>query len=282
MSRALAYRELGYYQKKIGEDPRESFQKAIDDFEMVLRYQPGRYSAHKRRGSLSHLLGGEKAARGLDPFGDYREAMKDYERALRTKPKYWMLHNSRGIIYERSGRFEEAADAYGKALKYCGSKEEDSVRRSCERTKNMAKAPAWYQKIAMASNEFATSGHYGRARRLYVEGLSEARDAGATDTPKFRPIFARAHYRLGLILALMSGGKTASKAVLSPLPPDESEALRKEAVEHLLKAEDFGDTDVGRISGEASLKPVRDVPEFKALMKALGEGLAKRKPGEDE
>ncbi|MHC5039052.1 MAG: TPR end-of-group domain-containing protein, partial [Planctomycetota bacterium] len=73
-----------------------------------------------------------------------------------------------------------------------------------------------------------------------------------------------------------STGKKAKLAEPVKVLPDEAAALRAEAVSHLRKAFELGYRDLDNVRKNPDLAPLRDRPEFKALLAEWEEKLKKK------
>ncbi len=94
MSRAHAYVKAG------------SYQKAVEDFNMVIRLKPDYAEAYYERGTLYGKF-----------MGQYQSAIEDFSRAINLKPDFIKAYNNRGIAYSELGQYQDAIDDYNKAIK---------------------------------------------------------------------------------------------------------------------------------------------------------------------
>ncbi|MHC5081246.1 MAG: TPR end-of-group domain-containing protein, partial [Planctomycetota bacterium] len=141
------------------------------------------------------------------------------------------------------------------------------------RARAVASAPLQVQHLTRAFLA-VQKGDYGLARALYEKALPEEGGPAGPD-----PERASAHYNLGCIYSLASVGKAAPKAKVKPLPPDEASRLRAKALIHLRRAFELGCDHLNHFRKNPILDPLRELPEFKALLAEWEEKLKKEKEG---
>jgi tetratricopeptide (TPR) repeat protein len=259
-TRGVVYLRLGDAQAAKGEDPREAYGRAVEDCGKALKLRPDFPEAFNTRGNAYVRIGNAQVSRGEDPRECYDRGLEEYRKALRRNPSSWQGHGNVGIVLEKMGRFAEAARAFEKALAIVG-RGQPMIGRYLSRTRAAAAAPPWVREIVRASWA-SRGGDYARSRRLLEKGLQGADKAGAPGDPRYKSLLTSAHYSLAGYLSLASTGKKAKLAEPVKVLPDEAAALRAEAVSHLRKAFELG--------------PLRDRPEFKALLAEWEEKLKKK------
>jgi hypothetical protein len=109
------------------------------------------------------------------------------------------------------------------------------------------------------------------ARELYERILPEGGALTGSVTKR-----ARGYYHLACIYSQTSIGKKARRAEQQQVSPEKAKELRGKALAHLRKALELGWTDLDHISKDPDFAPIRDLPEFKALMKEWEENPKKR------
>ena len=82
-------------------------------------------SAGGERAGRENSFGVEVASRGL-----WKEAAYRWQKAVDLDPRNHKAHNNLAVAYERSGKFEEALDAYETALELLPSNEQ--IRQNYE------------------------------------------------------------------------------------------------------------------------------------------------------
>ena len=266
---------LGQAQAACGEDPGESYVKAIEEYGEALRRNPESTAAYSNRGNAYVNLGQAQAARGEKPGESYGKAIEDYGEAVKRDPALWRDHMNMGLLFEMRARYEEAVACYEKALSIV----KDGVpqlKPMLANARAAAAVPSWARALSRAGKRIGR-GDYAGAGELYEKGLASARKAGADNEARFRPLLVSAHYNLACILSQASIGKKGKRAEPKPVPPEEATELRGKAVIHLRKALELGWTDLEHIRKDPDLDPIRDLPEFKALMKEWEKKLGKEK-----
>ena len=97
---ALLYRGNAY----IFKEDTESYDKALADFEEIVKIQPGNPEGYTGRG----LVYARK--------GDYGKAIEEYDHALSLRPNDFEALNRRGNSYFYRKEYDKAIDDYGKAI----------------------------------------------------------------------------------------------------------------------------------------------------------------------
>lgn len=160
-NRGIAYYNLGKYEK------------AINDYSMVIESNPQYAKAYNNRGRAYYSL------------GNYEEAIKDYSMAIEFDPRFAETYNNRGLAYYSSGKYEEAINDYSMAIEsnpqyveahnnrgvaYYGSgKAQQAIadfNRSVELNHRYSKA---YQNLGMI---YSNSGDTEKARFYYDKAAS--------------------------------------------------------------------------------------------------------------
>ena len=93
-NRALAYRELGKYDK------------AITDFNIAIEYSPENAVAYYSR------------ALAYEKLGKYDKAITDFNIAIKYDPENAVTYYSRGIIYEKLRKYDKAITDFNTAIEY--------------------------------------------------------------------------------------------------------------------------------------------------------------------
>ncbi|MHC4600916.1 MAG: protein kinase family protein, partial [Planctomycetota bacterium] len=281
-SRGLAYRSLGDVKGARGEDPRDSFRKAIADHGEAVRRNPKFAPSYINQGAALISLGKAEQARGGDPRPSFKAALLSFRESLKRNPLLWQAHANQGILLELMGRPGEAVQSYEKALAIVKDGNPSLKQRLAHARAAAATAPGWANDLNKAG-ELIARGDYTAARELFEKGISAAREAGAHKDLRMAPFLRGAHYNLACILSLASAGKPGRKAQPKPPSPKKAAELQKEALDHLRKAHELGYKDLAHIRKDPDLAPIRDLPEFKALLaeweEKLGNGKSEGKKG---
>ncbi|MHC4598674.1 MAG: protein kinase domain-containing protein [Planctomycetota bacterium] len=271
VNRGDAYLSLGGAEAARGEDPRETYGKAIRDFGEALARNPNYTHSYNRRGNAFLLFGEAEAARGEDPTRSFESALKPYRQALIRNPSHWPAHANLGGILYRLGRYREASESYEKALAILKGRI-PSLKAVLASARAAASAPPWWRKVARG-NSYMQMGWFAGAREAYENAIAEAGTAGVQDSPKLRG----AHFTLACCLAQLSTGKKGKAAEPVRISPGEKAELSTKAVDNLRKALELGFENTQHIRQNTDLAPIRDLPEFKALLAEWEEKLGKGK-----
>ncbi|MHC5037414.1 MAG: tetratricopeptide repeat protein, partial [Planctomycetota bacterium] len=262
--RGKIYKFLADFMSEHGGDPLAIYLKAAGDFELAIRSYPQDPSLRNHRGMILMCIGWQEEKRGRDAEDWFEKAVADYETASKLNPSMWQAHANRGRVLEDLFRFEDAVEAYEKALR-TGGGEYPPLKPWLARARAMTSAPQWVRKTGKA-DYFLDNGYYAAAFPHYKEGLALAGKAQAYDEPKFRSILAGAHYNVACCLSRLYEGKVSREAEPKPVPPEKAAELRTSALASIHKAFELGFTDLDKIRKDPDLVPIRDLPEFKALL----------------
>jgi tetratricopeptide (TPR) repeat protein len=263
-NRAKALEGIGRVEFAQGSDPESAFRKAIEDYRQILRRRPRVRAVHNDLGVLYHALGDAVAAKGADPRDAFREGIEILEKALQRFPSVWEIPVNLASLLERVGRHSEAVRMYEEALRR-GAKRSSDLAFSLGRARKNASKPAWMQDLEWAGSLLSWGDLQGARKRL-EKGLKAAEKKGAYEGAEFRSILARGHRGLAAVLAASRAGADAD---------EERDRLAAEAVGNLRKALELGFTDLDPIRKDPGLAPLRELPEFKALLKEWEEKLKK-------
>jgi serine/threonine-protein kinase len=265
-NRATAYILLAEGLSLTGRDPAQAYRSAIADFGELLKRYPNRLDVYSRRGNAFQNLASAEASKGLDPTDSYTKAIADLEKALKGNPKHYPAAANLANVYESLGRLEEALKVLEKADRAHGGFHPD-LRDRLSRTRILVSAPAWAKEL-MRGKRKAQRKRWAEAKDAYEKGVDGAARADDETRETFSPYLRKAHFDLACIYSRSSTGE-------SPDPLKDT-ALRT-AVDHLKKALELGYADLDEIRKNPDLAPLRDRPEFKALLAEQEEKLKKEK-----
>jgi tetratricopeptide (TPR) repeat protein len=91
--RGMAYRELG------------QTDRALRDFDQVIRLNPSLADAYSNRGATYNNL------------GQYRRAIQDLDEAIRLRPEHYMAYNNRGNAYGNLDQVTRAIQDFNEAIR---------------------------------------------------------------------------------------------------------------------------------------------------------------------
>jgi lipoprotein NlpI len=101
------------------------YERAIQDYNQVIRLRPDYAAAYNNRGLVYH----EK--------GEYDRAIQDFDQAIRLKPGYAEAFESRGSSYLARGDYDRAIQDYGQAIKlepsYAGDFSDRAFAYDCKK-----------------------------------------------------------------------------------------------------------------------------------------------------
>jgi len=266
-SRSNALFKLGLWMSLTGKDGREWFQRALVDSKAFLELAPTHVIMARFRGIILQELARAECLRGNEISSLIEAAFAAFDSALKTEPAYGKAHQSRGILLERLGRFQEALEAYEKAGR-TGGPSPAGLTKDHQRAKMYSTLPAWAQDLYRCQFAFKM-GDLARARMVGERGLLGAKRAGVLSDASYRTAFMDHYFRLSRILALLSSGRRGRLDNPKPIPPAGAEALASKAIESLRKSVEFGWTDLATIRRLGEFDPLRNAPEFKALVRDL-------------
>ncbi|MHC4599504.1 MAG: TPR end-of-group domain-containing protein, partial [Planctomycetota bacterium] len=192
---------------------------------------------------------------------------------LKRNPRAWEPHANRGRILELLGDFERAAEDYESALAIV----KDGIpmlKKDLARVRALVLVPPWARELRRAG-EILRRGDYAGARDVYEKALAQGEKPGAHGRNRFQPLVVTARYNLACIYSLASTGKKAMLADPEPCSPEEATSMRQKALANLRKALELGYKDLDHIRKDSDLAPLRDLPEFEALLAEYEEKLKK-------
>ncbi|MHC4779355.1 MAG: TPR end-of-group domain-containing protein [Planctomycetota bacterium] len=105
---------------------------------------------------------------------------------------------------------------------------------------------------------------YEAAKDLYEKALVRAAEADFDQEKRHRGLLIGSHYNLACLCSLLSKGPQGPEA--HGISEAEAAALRKEALDNLKRSLELGWKDLGHIGKDTDLDPLREQPEFKALV----------------
>jgi tetratricopeptide (TPR) repeat protein len=194
--------------------------------------------------------------------------------AVQKNPAYWQANIMLGRLVEYSAMWKEAIEAYEKAFAVVGRRY-PPLEQLLARARKLASAPLQFQQLSLAEMAMR-KGDYVNARKLYEEALTASpSDSGEQPPPK--RILATSHFNLAVVLSLASTGKKGHLAEPGPIEAEKAVELQGRAIDQLRLSLEHGYTDLAKIQKALSFAPIRDLPEFKALMKEWEERLSKGK-----
>ncbi|MCU0724159.1 MAG: hypothetical protein MUC63_11225 [Planctomycetes bacterium] len=219
-------------------------------------------------GVILTQVGDLGALREGDGEAHFEKAEAAFRKALAIDPGYWMATHGLGLLFERRGRYEEAAREYEKIASVPGVP--PAVRGNLERARACVGLPPWACDLLRAEQE-AAAGNYPVVRILAERALPSARgEAGAAD-PRLAGLPARARYNLACVYSLLSAGRAAPRADPVPVPAKEAARLRAAALEQLALAFEGGWADFVQSRKDGDLDPIKGEPEFERLVRAWEE-----------
>jgi tetratricopeptide (TPR) repeat protein len=252
---------------KHGEDPRPLLRNAVADYDACVQGSPYFVHAICNRGLAKGHLAAASAARGGDPEPLYRKALADYETVLKRNPGFWQALINGGLALEKLGRFEEALAFFRRVdLLFRGG--DRYLNLYLQRGKVAVEGPPWFGKILQGVLHFDI-GNFTKARSLFEAALPEAEKAGPTVHPAVAKFVLGAHFNLGCLFAQASAGKKAPLAPAEPVAEEKAKELRGKAVASLRKSLEGGFSGPEDLRKDPYLAPLRNDPEFLALLKAF-------------
>ncbi|MHC4598074.1 MAG: FKBP-type peptidyl-prolyl cis-trans isomerase [Planctomycetota bacterium] len=122
-------------------------------------------------------------------------------------------------------------------------------------------------------------GAVDEARSLYAKALTRAAEQGFEKEKRHRYLLIGSHYNLACLCSLLSTGPQGPEAM--DFSEAEKSAFRAEALSNLKRSLELGWKDLEHIGKDKDLDPIRDLPEFKALL-AEWEGRLAKEESEGE
>ena len=98
-SLAAAYNNRGNAYYRLNQ-----YEKAIEDFNMAIEFNPKYAKAYRNRGNVHFKL------------NQYEKAIEDYKKAMGLNPNLAEAYNNRGLAYHKLNQYEEAIKDYKKAI----------------------------------------------------------------------------------------------------------------------------------------------------------------------
>jgi serine/threonine-protein kinase len=266
---------LGLAEMMRGLDPRESYLKAVRDFGETIRINPRHHPAWEALGNTHQLAGRAEASRGNDPTPSLNMSLKAYEKAIRLNPNNWRARVNMGHCLEMLGALEKAVRIYEETLTLFGERSR-KIRFWLNRAKDVILFPPWAQ--ALHRTRILVSGdNFPISIQLYEAELEKAKTMGAYGQPTLHPLLRGAHFDLTCFHAQASLGKTAPLAEPKKISEKLAAEHRDKALLHLRKAFETGFTSIQEIRKNPQIAPLRDLPEFQALLNEWEEKLGKGK-----
>jgi serine/threonine-protein kinase len=262
-NRGRTYMAFAKAESSLGLDSRDTYRKALREFDEALKRNTKHAGSYVDRGITTIYLGDAATARGRDPHEFFQKALRDLTEALKLDPRDWRALSNQGIMLEKLGRYEEAVAVLESALKAKG--DIPLVQRRLARARMLCGAPPWSKTLAKADS-YLRDGNYQAALPLFEKGFAEGEKAGAYGEEKHWKILNGNHINLACAYTFFSVGMKSRLGDPVPPPPEEAAALRVKAVASLRKAVDLGLTDLGIVRDNTFFIPLRDMPEFKALV----------------
>ncbi|MHC5077452.1 MAG: protein kinase domain-containing protein [Planctomycetota bacterium] len=279
MTRGQICAGLAAWQYDHGEDPRPKFKEAIEAFTCYLQRKPGSAGGYQERGDAYRRLGMVQAKLKEPPFEYYRKAMEDLGRAIRLSPSHSYGYYYRGMTLLKLYRPKEALKDFEKTRSLLGRDVSDLTELT-KGARNLASQPPWILLI-MKGEDAAHAFDFVTAREAIEKALTAAEKAGAFDDERNIRTLGRAQYFLACFYAMASVGKTGKETTV-PVTAEASEAYRQKAIERLREALKLGFAELEYLRQNYELDPLRDMPEFKAILKELKAKLKKSNPPDKE
>ncbi|MHC5038646.1 MAG: protein kinase domain-containing protein [Planctomycetota bacterium] len=258
----------GEVQYRAGRDPAPEYKKAIPFYTTALTLDPKHKYARLNRASIRRYLGTIAEASGKDPTVWFDGALEDFRIHLKLHPDHEKGARRMLQFLNQRGEFEKAAKILGALLERTDA---PNIRALFEEARRLVEGPQWARDLARASA--TVSGRdYRSAKPLMEAALARAPKEGKTSG-----VVAGCYYDLACICSLMSAGKAPPFTAVKPPKEAEASKLRTEALNHLRRALGMGWHDLDHMKRDTDLVPIRDLPEFKALLAEYEGKLKKRK-----
>ncbi|MHC5077566.1 MAG: protein kinase domain-containing protein [Planctomycetota bacterium] len=264
-NRAELYRRLGQVHAEDGRDPRELFRGAIADYGVTLRSHPGNLIARIHLGHCLRDLGRAEALRGKGARSWFEKALSAYEEVLKRRDTSALPHTSRGYMLELLGRFDEALQAYDRALTL-GRNRDPFAEQQSKRLRALHGAPSWMRTIAEAE-ALGGCGEPIASRERYEKAVEEAGREGAPKSARDREALWRAHFNLACLYAWASDGKTGPLAAAKPVAKEAAGALQQKALQHVRRLKALGFPDLRALRDGKDFETLRALPAFRELLK---------------
>jgi serine/threonine-protein kinase len=258
-----ALRTLGESKFHGGEDPREEYAGAIRAFNEALRLDPEDASGYNGLGSTHWLLGQAEDQRGGSRDAHYEKSLAAFDRLIERNPSAWQALGNKGLVLEELGRFEEAEDAYQKALAIVKGAQ-PVLKQYIARVQQGARTP-WFE-IQNMARALMKKGEYDKGRRYLVLALIVFERKGDKNELRAKKYRIEAHYNLARIYALRTEGRRKYGDPARDIPEAERRAWQSKALARLGKALELGWPDLSIIRKDTHFAPLRELPEFKALL----------------
>lgn len=97
------------------------YDKAIEEFDQAVEFDPGYAVAYCDRGLARYMK------------GEYEEAFRDFELAIENDPTLGKAHFHRGVLLDQEGKAEEAIQAYESFVRHSQRAPEIYVQRANKR-----------------------------------------------------------------------------------------------------------------------------------------------------
>jgi tetratricopeptide (TPR) repeat protein len=276
-NKLLAWIFLGEAESARGKDARPIFRKAVEEGKAILRHNPKRAQVNVHMGQVYMQLGLEETRRGRDGSPYYEKSRYFYEEALRIEPSQWGTYWKLGELMELWDRFEDAVQAYKKALALTRGSI-PGLKEILARAQRLAGMPRWARELLQADTAVRKK-DYTRARALYEKALPEAMKDGALENAVLAPLMMTVFANLARIYAVASAGKATPHAVPKPLSPEGAASLREKALAHLRRAFEMGYTDLARVREDPDFIPLQGHPGYSDLLNEWEAFLKKGKGG---
>jgi tetratricopeptide (TPR) repeat protein len=250
-NRGNLYLILGERALAARKDPRKLYRMAIEDLDRVLAADPSRWILLSVRGAVALRVAFVEESLGLDPGRSFEEAARDLEKALLHSSKDLGVLSNLGTALENLGRFSRATEIYDMGCSASGNN--PAFAQRANRARIISENP-WSLPFFRADG-LLRGKRYGEAEKAYEKGIEGAKAGKGYSDPRFRPVIMKAHFELACMRSrsLGKGGKGEDEKA-------------EDALQNLEKALEFGFRDFARIEKSEALAPLRERPEFEAIL----------------
>jgi tetratricopeptide (TPR) repeat protein len=246
-----------------GEDPRRDFAAAIGAYNEALRLKPGDSTVYNGLGTTHWVLGQAEESRGGSRDVHFERALSAFDRLIEKDPRGWQAQANKGLLLVELGRFQEAVDAYEKALAVVGEGQ-PVLKKYLAHAVQGAKT-SWLEMMNKGHASMKKD-DYNVARQYFILGLVAFEKKGDRNDPKAKNGLMGAHYNLACIYALLSEGRLKPDAPPKELPEEERRAWQEKALTQLRKFLELSPKDLSYVRKDSDFDPLCELPEFKALL----------------
>jgi tetratricopeptide (TPR) repeat protein len=254
---------LGQAKQYGGKDPRGEYARAIEAYDEALRLKPGDATVYNGLATTHWVLGQAEESRGGSRDVHFERALSAFDRLIEKDPRTWQALANKGLILVEVGRFEEAVEAYKKALAVVG--EGQPVLKKYLAHAEAGAQTSWLEMMAKGHASMKKN-DYNVARIYFILGLVAFEKKGDRNDPKAKNGLMGAHYNLACIYALLSEGRLKPDAPPRELPGEERKAWQEKALKQLRKFLELSPADLHYVRKDSDFDPLRELPEFKALL----------------